>query len=382
MPEGVLVARRAATTVRTVVARELRTHLRNGYFVVSTVLVLAVLVGYLLLHASVFARLASTTVGLVGQATAIAEPLRQAADDTGEDLAVVPYHDAAQARVDVVRGELDVLVSGSAANLRALSGSELDDSVRALLTGVAQDEVLNAKLVEAGLDPVDVHTDVAATRVTVETAEPPTVARDERLGTALAVVLLLVLGIAGSAGVVARSLAEDGTRVPDAAAPECPRRIVLGKVVGVGLVGGIQLLVLGAAALAVTAATGALSTVAPATSALLWGLVWFVLGYALYWPVFVAAAATSGPIRSVVLPTTAVVVTGLGAAMLALPDPESTTALTASFVPPLAPFVVPSHLTTGTAGVFEVVTALLLTVAATVVLTWLARAHVRTPGKT
>lgn len=368
VPEDFPVARRATATVCTVAARELRGHSRAGYFVTSTVLVLALLLGYLLLHASVFTRLGGTTVGLVGQATAMAEPLREAANDVGEDLDVVPYRDADRARADVARGELDVLVSGSLTDLRTLSGSELDESLRALLIGIARDEVLNAKLVESGLDPTDVHGDVATARVTAETVEPPVATRTERTCLALATVLLLGFGIAGSSLVAARSLVEDGGR---------SRWVALGKVVGVGLAGGTQLLLLGAAAVAVTTATGALSTFGAAASTLAWGPVWFALGYALYSPLFVAAGSGGGPLRSVIPSVAAVVVAGLGTSMLVLPHPTGMIGLVASFVPPLSPFAVASRVATGAAEPFEVVAAVLLTVASAVVLTRVLHARHR-----
>ncbi|MGW9309662.1 ABC transporter permease [Saccharomonospora azurea] len=370
VPESV-TRQREPTTVATA-ARELRTHLHTGYFVTSTTLVLAALTCVALLHVSVFRELGGTTVGVTGQANAITDPLRRAAENAGEDLRVVRYPDAEGGRADVERGVLDVFVSGSAANLHALTGSGLDDSVRSLLTGVTRSEIVAAKLAEAGADPATAQDDVMAAEIEVETLQPAVASRGERSITALAVVALLVVTLAGGGVVVVRGLA----RLRGRGAAARQRSFVVATVAGAGLAGALQLVVLGAAALVVAVVTGVAPPSGVAVTTLAWGLVWFGLGWTFYAPVSVLTSPPwSG--RPTGLPAALVLLAALGTTMAVSPQPDSPTAFVLSFVPPLSPFAVPIRIATGVAEPIEVVVAAALTLAAAALLARAAKTTLR-----
>jgi ABC-2 type transport system permease protein len=151
-----------------------------------------------------------------------------------------------------------------------------------------------------------------------------------------------------------------------------PRWLLAGKVVGLGLVGLIQLVIVGSVGLVVGLATGVLSSVGPAVSALAWGLLWYVLGFLLYATVFAAVGALVSrqeDVQSVLMPVTAVLVVAfvLGFAVLSR-NPTGTTASVLSLVPPLSPILMPGRLALAAAPVWQVLLALALTVATIVLL--------------
>ncbi|PXY30929.1 ABC transporter permease [Prauserella muralis] len=365
-----------ATAVRLVAQRELNTRLRTRGFVVGTLVILAVMVGYLLLQANLFNRENTTTVGLTGQAAAIAEPLRAGAGQVGMELQVERVPSAAQGSAQVSEGELDVLVAGSPANLRVTVESELDAPLRALLNGISRQEVLDAKLVEAGQVPAEVMSEVNAARVQVSTLEQPDPAPGQRTVVALVMLFLLYMGITSYGSLVAQGIVEEkSSRVVEILLSTVrPWHLLLGKVIGLGLVGLTQLFIIGVAGLAMASATGVLTITGVATTTLLWGLLWYILGFFLYATVFAAAGSLVSrqeDMQAVLTPVTIVLLIGFITGFTVIQEPDGTLAVVLSLVPLLSPILMPGRIATGAAGGLEIAVALVLTLAAITALTWL-----------
>jgi ABC-2 type transport system permease protein len=119
----------------------------------------------------------------------------------------------------------------------------------------------------------------------------------------------------------------------------------MGKVLGIGILGLIQLAVFVAAALIAALATQrvTLPTTTPSAVALL--AVWFILGYALYATVLGALAALASRTEeasNVSTPVTMVAIISYLVAIIGVAqDPSGTVATLTTFLPPTAPFVIP-----------------------------------------
>ena len=119
----------------------------------------------------------------------------------------------------------------------------------------------------------------------------------------------------------------------------------MGKVLGIGVLGIVQLAVFVAAALVAALATNrlVLPTTTPGAVVLL--AVWFVLGYLLYSTAlgFLGALASRMEEASnASTPVTMVAMLSYFVAIFAvIDDPDGTVATIATFLPPSAPFVVP-----------------------------------------
>ena len=93
----------ALRTVLLVARREFLTRVRSRFFVIGTLLFMALLAGYIVLQALVFSRATTTVkVGFVGQAQVLAQPLTAAA---GTEDVKVERNDPA----DIRTGEKTVL---------------------------------------------------------------------------------------------------------------------------------------------------------------------------------------------------------------------------------------------------------------------------------
>jgi len=154
-----------------------------------------------------------------------------------------------------------------------------------------------------------------------------------------------------------------------------PRALLAGKVIGIGLLGFAQLLLIGLLGVAVGTASGELDLNGDLVAAVGVVLAWFVLGFALYSCAFAVAGALvprQEDIQSVVAPLTVVIFASFFLSLGALDDPSSTLASVMSFIPPSAPMVMPVRLIAGDAAPWEILASVAITAAAAVGLIALA----------
>lgn len=367
-----------ARAVRLVVKRELNTRLRTRSFVVGTGLVLVLMIGFLLLQSSNAGGKDTSRIGLSGQATGISGPLRAIAADYGLKVEPTTVPSAAEARQKVTSGDLDAAVSGTASDLTVLVKSDLDGKLRSALARITQQQVLDGELSSAGLNPAQVMSKVNGAHVTVSTVDPPDPDREQRSIIGYAVVVLLYLGIVGYGALVTQGVVEEkSSRVVEILLSTLrPWQLMLGKVLGLALVGLTQLVIIGAVGLVLAKATGVLTIPGVAASALFWAVVWYLLGFLLYATVFAAAGSLVSrqeDAQSVVAPVsiTLVIVFIVGLNVL-LKDPGSTASTVLSLVPVFSPILMPGRIAAGAASGLEITAALLLTVLCVALLTWFA----------
>lgn len=365
-------------TVSLVARREAAARLRTRSFMAGTVLSALVLAAFVLTQSTVFDNDHRDTFGLNGQATAVADQLVDEARQTGRDVRTVEVTDLADGRAQVADGRLDALVSGAPAALTVLVDSGLDDELRGVLNGLVRQQVLRGQLA-ALEDPTNLDVDgvlrtVAEAHVTVRALSSPDPMRGERLALALVVVALLYLALLLYGSLVAQGVvAEKSSGVAEFLLPVVrPGQLLGGKVAGLGVVGLIQLVVVGAVGLVVALTTKVLVSAAPAVAAFAWGLVWYVLGFLLYATIFAAVGtlvSRQEDVQSVLMPVTVVLLVAfvLGFAVLSR-DPSGALIAVLSLVPPLSPLLMPGRLALATVPFWQLALSLALTVAAIVVL--------------
>ena len=360
-----------------VMKRELNTRLRTRSFVVGTVVLLVLLLGYVGFQSALAGSADKNTVGLTGQAIGIAQQLQTEAALSGREISTVVVTDPAEGRQKVEDGDLDALVSGSAAKLTATYKSSLDDQLRKVLDQVAQRQVLDGVLSSAQLEPAEVMAQVNGTHVQDDAISPEPADHTERLIVGLIVAFLLYISIITYGTMVAQGVVEEkSSRVVEILlASVRPWQLLLGKVIGLGLVGLTQLVILGAAGLAAASVTGVFSLSGFATGTLLWGLLWYLLGFLLYATIYGALGSLVSrqeDTQSVVSPLNIILIVGFIAGInLLLQDPSGTGAKVLSLIPLLSPILMPARISIGVAAGWEVALSLGLTVALVAVLTWL-----------
>lgn len=368
----------ATGAIRLVAQRELNIRLRTRSFLIGTAVIIAVIAGYVLLQVSIFGGAGRTEVGLSGQATVLAEPLRTTASDFDLEVETSEVTGTGEAQSQLEAGELDAVVSGNAAELRVLVKSELDAELRAILTSISQQQVLAAQLASAGVaDPAAVLAEASATEVEVSSLAAKDPEAGQRLVIGMIMVFLLFMAISTYGALVAQGVVEEkASRVVEVLlATVRPWQLLLGKAIGIGLVGLAQLVIIAGAGIAMATATGVMTLSGVALGTLAWGVLWYLLGYFLYATLYAGAGALVSrqeDAQSVLTPVTMVLVIGFVVGLnLMLQDPDSTATRAMSLVPLLSPILMPGRLTAGQVAVWEVSLAIALTLAAIALFTWL-----------
>ena len=150
-----------------------------------------------------------------------------------------------------------------------------------------------------------------------------------------------------------------------------PRRLLTGKVVGVGGLGVLQLAALCAVGLMTARIAGGegLPPSAPETIALVVG--WFVLGFAFYAVAYAALGALVSrqeDLEATTAPVNLLLVGAYLGANAAIANPDGTWAQIAGFLPPLAPLIVPTRVVLGDMEAIGLVAAVAVELVATFVL--------------
>jgi ABC-2 type transport system permease protein len=192
------------------------------------------------------------------------------------------------------------------------------------------------------------------------------------IGVLIFFVALIVYGQA-----VASSVAEEkSSRVIELLLTSlAPRRLLAGKVLGVGTLGLAQLAVVCTAGLASAQIAGGegLPPSAPETVSLV--VVWFVLGFAFYSVAYAALGALVSRQEDLEATTAPVNVLLIGAyigALEAIQSPDGTWAQIGAFLPPLSPMIVPTRVVLGDMGAIGLIAAIVVELLATFMLIRLA----------
>ena len=219
------------------------------------------------------------------------------------------------------------------------------------------------------MPPAVITHSLAPASVRTKVLNPPTPDRTGRAFAAVAAGILLYVALLANGGSLAASAAQEKTsRIAEVLLSVLrPSQLLTGKVIGVGLCGLGQLTVVVVAGLLANAAVG--SSQVPST---LWALLpatllWFLLGFALYGLALAAAGslvARQEDVQAVTMPFMIMLVGAYLLTYAAVADPTAAWVRPLSFLPPLAPILMPVRIALGHVGWWEVLVASLLMLAA------------------
>jgi ABC-2 type transport system permease protein len=355
-----------------VARRELLERGRSRGFLFSIAFTTVIIIGSFVVPAIIFSDDGARQVGLVEPAP---EDLEAAIEAQGsaidQTLEVTRLADAGAAGEALEAGEVDVVVEvpvdlSGPGNLRFQE--EVDQTLtQALATAVV---ALRSErvLAEAGVDPAALAS--AQTPPEVVVADPPEPDSESRFFVANIGAVLILVGIFGFGFTVLTGVVEEKqSRVVEVVlATVRARDLLMGKVLGIGILGLVQLAVFVVAAIIAAVATQRFELPATTPTAVVMLVVWFVLGYALYATVLGAVAALASRTEeasNVSTPVTMVAVVSYFVSIFAVAeDPSGIVAVIATFVPVTAPFMVPLRAAFDAIAPWEIGLAVLTTVAA------------------
>lgn len=352
--------------VQMVATREIVTRVRTRAFVVANGIILAAIAGGLILTALLQGHFGKPPkVALVGPASVLSAPLMAADKALAYDIEVRQVASEAEARQQVRDGHLRVALIRHGAGYLAITKKRLEPRLQNVLaTGIKQ-QALTASLTSQQVNQLQLAAAVGRATLTVDALKPPKPDADTRTALAYASVSLLYFQLFTICQTVASSVVEEKTsRVVELLLSAIkPVQLLVGKVVGVGIVGMLQVLAYGAVALTVGRLTGLLHVSGAAATAFVATLGWFLLGFAFLGTLYAAAGSMVSrqeEIGSTTAPFSMLVVAMFVVAQAAVQNPDGTMASVMSWIPPFCAILMPLRIAAGVAGPFQVMGTVVL----------------------
>lgn len=318
------------------------------------------------------------TLATSGKAPAdLVAALDAAGRTTGFTVTYVTRADDADVRKAVRDGDATAGLSGDSLYTSSWVGGPFPVVVAQAVVALETSK----RLLQAGLTPAQV--------AEVQSVQPPrqvSVGRAEdeaRAGIGFAVGIVLFLAITFAGNAIATTVAmEKSTRISEVLlAVLRPSQVLVGTVAAVGTVTLAQLLVLATPLAVSVQVTEDLQLPPVAAGDLAIAMIWFVLGFLLYAFLFAASAALVDKITEVssaIMPVTVVLTASyLMAITVVAGDPNGPWGVAASMFPLTAPIAMPVRWAGGEVPAYQLLLAMALTAATSVLLVWVASAIYR-----
>jgi len=346
-----------------VARREVLERGRSRGFVLSVAFTTAIVIGSFLVPSILFRDDGVTRVGVAGEAPpGLALVVAATAAQFDREIALQPFPDAAAADAALSAGEVDAVVEvpSDLSEPGAIRFDEQTDQVTAQLISAS----VVALRMQAVLDASDVdQLELAAAQrpPTVTALEPRTGADESRFLVANIGAVLILIGIFSFGFTVLTGVVEEKqSRVVEVVLSTVRARdLLMGKVLGIGILGLIQLLVFVIAAILAASLTGDIELPATTPGAIVLLTVWFILGYALYSTALGFLGALASRMEEASNASTPVTVIAMASYFVAIfavvDDPSGPVATVATYLPPAAPFVVPLRAAFDAIGPVEIV---------------------------
>ncbi len=332
-----------------------------------------------------------TKVGLAGEELpGIEQELYDQAILFDIEIEVERFPTRAEAETALTDGRVAVVLVDGTEIVFHTSGSS---RLTALVHNAVDTTLKTQALTELGLSENEIALVVEPVPVEVTTLEEQNAQDEVKRGAAFVGAIFLYISIIMFGQFVAMGTVEEKqNRVVEVILSRVrPWQVLVGKVVGIGLIGLLQLVVFSGAAY-ISAQFADLPDIdvaaigLPVIASLLF---WFVLGYTFYAFLYAAVGSTVSrqeDLQGALMIPIALILPGYLLAIFAAEDPDALLPTVASWLPPWAPFVMPVRIAAGVAQPWEIVVAVVGTVLGAIALVWIGSrvysgALLRTGGK-
>jgi ABC-2 type transport system permease protein len=339
------VSRRRAVWL--VARRELLERGRSRAFLLSVVLSVAIVLAGVFLPSIIGGGVSVQHLGIVGTAPAgLVEGLRSTAQSVHLDVTIENVPDAATAETRLRSGALDAALVLPA-----------DGSTPTYLVKTRGNPLLQQVVAASFTTPP---------QLTLHELEPADPDRDISFAFANVGVILLFISIFTFGSWVLTGVVEEKqSRVVEVVLATIePRDLLIGKVLGIGVLGLVQLVVMVSVGLGAGVASSRFSLPSTTGSAVAMLFVWFILGYAFYSTALGVLGALASRMEEASNASSPVSFVAMGAYLfslfVALNDPTGTAARIATFIPPVSPMVVPLRAALGSIEPWEIVGSAIL----------------------
>ncbi|HEX9336950.1 MAG TPA: ABC transporter permease, partial [Pseudonocardiaceae bacterium] len=318
-------------------------------------------------------------VGYLPADAAIAHALPAVGDAIGQTITAVPVTDQATGQQQVTSGKLDALLIGDGSQVNVVVKKNINAGLQHAVNVLAQQIALNQQITALHGDPAAVRAATARATAIVRPLQPPYPYQAQQLILGVVAGVLIYVSLLMNGQIVAQGVVEEkSSRVVELLlATIRPWQLMAGKVAGIGLVGLIQVLVIGVAGVAAGLATKVLTvSVSAAVGTVIWLIVWYLLGFFMYAVVFAglgALVSRQEDVAGATTPALIFLIAGYILGVSILPsDPSNRLMEVLSMIPMFAPTVMPIRLAMGGVPGWEAAVAVAVVVALIPLLIWFA----------
>lgn len=350
--------------------REIRERGRSRAFIASTVIQVVIVVAIVLISSAVGGDKDSFDLGtFANDGEALGQAVKTSEGSIDAEIHLTAYPSETAARDAVDSGDADLAVGEG----KLISDGDPPEALVALVQGSARSLESARQLQAQGLSDAEAEKALNPAGLAVEEVG----GGDDGSGLAfvsslLLYVALLSFGIALATGVVE----EKSTRVVEVVLSAIrPIQLLTGKILGIGLLGFLQLSAVVGAGLLAALPTGAVDLPSGTAGSVALVIVYFVLGYLLYACGFAIAGASVSrqeDVQSASAPLSILLIAGYLAGISASGSPDSVLTQVCTFLPPFSPMIVPARAIQGELPGWELAVSLILMVIAIAALLWLA----------
>ncbi|MBJ8346113.1 ABC transporter permease [Antrihabitans sp. YC2-6] len=346
----------------------------RSFLIINALLIVVIVVGLILLAAFTGNDDdEATKVGLVGDSVSLQQTLEATGAAAGTPIDVVPIDSREAARLQVDDGDVEAALVGREVVVK----EELPAELAAVLQATVQQQVINEVLAGNGVDPAELAAAVESAKLTTTETEPRADDYAQRLALSLVAAVLLLIGVANFAPAVGVGVTEEkSSRVVELLLSTIkPLHLLWGKILGLGVIGFVQVAVLAATGLITARATGLLEIPDTAISVLVAALVWFVLGFIFFATLYAAGGSMVSrveEINSTTLPVMLLLMSSAYLGFFGVNDLDNGFYRTISLIPPFSSTLMPMQIAAGNANAAEIVGSLALMIAACALVAWIA----------
>ncbi|KQY48143.1 sodium ABC transporter permease [Cellulomonas sp. Root137] len=379
--------------VRLVAGREISTRFRSKAFIWTTVaLVAAVVLGGVLLNLVSSQSDPTQHVGVLPETAAVSEQLVATGTVTGTTIETQEVASADAGEELLKDGTIDALVT-STDPLTVVVHTKLPDMLAPVFASLAQQEALSSAVTDLGGDPGEVGREIAQATPDITALEPEPEQDGAQIVAGFVAGILLFISLMTAGQLVAQGVVEEkASRVVELLlATVRPWQLMAGKVLGIGVIGLIQVVLVVGAGSGTALALGLVDTSSINLGVTaLWVVIWFVIGFTMYALALGALAALVSrqeDVGSVTAPVlTLMMIPYIIGVSIAPWDPTNPLVVWLSYVPFCSPLLMPMRIALGEVDAWEVALALGLSLAVIPVLVWLSgriysRAVLRSGGR-
>ena len=368
-----------------VAEREIRERVRGRVFRVVTVILFAVVAAAVVIPTIHTGTTTRQKLGVVAGSPALDERLQKLATTVRLPIELVREPDLSAARAALSAGYLNMVVDGSGTILVENPISDTDTStesryVRAVATALGAQQAF----ARAGLTPKQAAAVAEAKPWPVESVHPSKGATTTEEATALiGVILIFIVLTQYLSWILMGVMEEKASRVIEVLlATVRPGQLLAGKLAGIGAVALLQAVSLVAFALVLAKVVGANLVQGAAPLVVAATLVWLVLGYAFYSWVYAAAgslAERQDQVQSLALPLAAPLIFGYVVSLIGVSSRSASLLVKVlAYLPPTAPFAMPTLVGFGEATWWQFLLSVLVSVVCTVLVARVAARVYRT----